>query len=87
MTISPRDDDYFSHEIANGAPTTYEALRAVVYGGPFSDNKEHAFQYGYAYKRLCSLTGSFLDNSRFTPHRGSWLSVVDEGVHLHPGVR
>ncbi|MFF1695554.1 hypothetical protein ACFVXC_18255 [Streptomyces sp. NPDC058257] len=23
----------------------------------------HAFQYGYAYQRLCDLTGSFLDNS------------------------
>ncbi|MGW0818930.1 DUF7691 family protein [Streptomyces viridiviolaceus] len=75
-----RDDDYFGHAIADGAPPAYEALRAVVHGGPFSDDKDHAFQYGYAYQRLCSLTGSFLDNSCFTPHRGDWLSVVDEGL-------
>ncbi len=75
-----RDDDYFSHAIAKGAPTAYEALRAVIYGGPFSDDQDHAFQYGYAYDRLCSLTGSFLDNSCFTPHRGDWLSVVDQGL-------
>lgn len=75
-----RDDDYFSDAIEEGAPTAYEALRAVINGGPFSENKDHAFQYGYAYKRLCSLTGSFLDNNCFTPHRGDWLSVVDEGL-------
>ncbi|CAM5298685.1 DUF7691 family protein [Streptomyces aurantiogriseus] len=75
-----RDDDYFSHQIDNGAPTAYEALRAVVHGGPFSDSEAHAFQYGYAYKRLCALTGSFLDNDCFTPHRGDWLSVVDQGL-------
>ncbi|MCF3122093.1 hypothetical protein IPZ68_20635 [Streptomyces arenae] len=76
-----RDDDYFSHEIEQGAPTAYEALRAVVHGGPFSEHKDHAFQYAYAYKRLCSLTGSFLDNDCFTPHRGDWLSVVDQGLN------
>ncbi|MEU5402217.1 hypothetical protein ABZ348_23310 [Streptomyces sp. NPDC005963] len=75
-----RDDDYFSSEIEQGAPTAYEALRAVVHGGPFSDDKNHAFQYGYAYRRLCELTGSFLDNSSFTPHRGDWLSTVDQGL-------
>ncbi|MFI5549118.1 hypothetical protein [Streptomyces sp. NPDC051738] len=75
-----RDDDYFRHEIERGAPTAYEALRAVVHGGPFSENEDHAFQYGYAYQRLCSLTGSFLDNSCFTPHRGDWLAQVDQGL-------
>ncbi|MEU6484816.1 hypothetical protein [Streptomyces sp. NPDC046887] len=75
-----RDDDYFADAIDDGAPTAYDALRAVVHGGPFSDNRDHAFQYGYAYQRLCSLTGSFLDNDCFTPHRGAWLSEVDEGL-------
>ncbi|MGW0703031.1 DUF7691 family protein [Streptomyces sp. NPDC002867] len=75
-----RDDDYFSHAIEEGAPKAYEALRAVIHGGPFSENKDDAFQYGYAYERLCSLTGSFLDNDCFTPHRGDWLSRVDEGL-------
>ncbi|MFE2599677.1 hypothetical protein ACFXCZ_24805 [Streptomyces sp. NPDC059396] len=75
-----RDDDYHSHAIEQGAPTAYEALRAVVYGGPFSGDREHAFQYGYAYDRLCSLTGAFLPNDCFTPHRGDWLSDVDQGL-------
>ncbi|MFI8520200.1 hypothetical protein ACIGEZ_20585 [Streptomyces sp. NPDC085481] len=73
-------DDWFSSEIADGAPTAYEALRAVVYGGPFDAQRQYAFQYGYAYKRLCSLTGSFLDNSCFSPFRGDWLEMVDEGL-------
>ncbi|MEU9123639.1 hypothetical protein AB0C96_27845 [Streptomyces sp. NPDC048506] len=73
------DDSWFSSEIANGAPTSYEALHAVVHGGPFREG-QYAFQYGYAYKRLCSLTGSFLDNSSFCPFRGDWLEAVDEGL-------
>ncbi|MGX4687729.1 DUF7691 family protein [Streptomyces sp. JNUCC 63] len=76
-----RDDGYFSHGIEQGAPTVYEAPRAVVHGGPFSENKDHAFQYGYVYDRLCSLTGSFLPDSCFTPHRGDRLSVVDQGLN------
>lgn len=75
-----RDDEYFGDVIERGAPTAYEAVRAVVDGGPFSHNEDHAFQYGYAYERLCSLTGSFLDNDCFAPHRGDWLSVVDGGL-------
>ncbi|QXE33818.1 hypothetical protein KQY30_05440 [Streptomyces sp. GMY02] len=75
-----RDDDYHHHSIELGAPTADEALRAVVHGGPFSDNRDHAFQYGYAYQRLCSLTGTFLPNDCFTPHRGDWLSDVDQGL-------
>lgn len=75
-----RDDGYFGDAIQDGAPTAFEALRAVVRGGPFSEDGEHAFQYGYAYSRLCSLTGSFLRNDCFTPHRGDWLSVVDQGL-------
>ncbi|MGI5355096.1 DUF7691 family protein [Streptomyces sp. CA-252508] len=73
-------DDWFSSEIEKGAPTAYEALRAVVHGGPYDAEKQYAFQYGYAYKRLCSLTGSFLDNSSFCPFRGDWLEMVDEGL-------
>ncbi|MCX4538989.1 hypothetical protein [Streptomyces sp. NBC_01669] len=76
-----RDDDYHSHVIGQGAPTAYEALHAVIHGGPFSENSDHAFQYGYAYDRLCSLTGVFLPNGCFTPHRGGWLSVVDQGLN------
>ncbi|MEU6673866.1 hypothetical protein [Streptomyces sp. NPDC046925] len=73
-----RDDDEFSFAIEEeGAPTAFEALTAVVNGGPFSDDPDHAFQYGYAYLRLCDVTGSFLNNNCFTPHRGNWLADVD----------
>ncbi|WP_282204149.1 DUF7691 family protein [Kitasatospora fiedleri] len=74
------DDDWFSDEIAEGAPTAAEALHAVVHGGPYPADSPYVFQYGYAYKRLCELTGSFLDNSSFSPFRGSWLEMVDEGL-------
>ncbi|MFB7597053.1 hypothetical protein [Streptomyces sp. NPDC056160] len=75
-----RDDDYHGLAIQQGAPTADEALRAVIHGGPFSENRDHAFQYGYAYRRLCSLAGVFLPNDCFTPHGGDWLSVVDRGL-------
>lgn len=74
------DDRWFEDQIGDGAPTAFEALRAVVHGGPYGAARHHAFQYGYAYKRLVSLTGSFLDNSSFSPFRGDWLGVVDEGL-------
>ncbi|MCX5388623.1 hypothetical protein ABZY68_30160 [Streptomyces sp. NPDC006482] len=74
------DDSWFSSEIAEGAPTAHEALRTVVYGGPFPEDGRYSFMYGYAYKRLCSLTGSFLDNSCFSPFRGDWLETVDEAL-------
>ena len=74
-------DEYFRDEIENdGAPTAYEALRAVVHGGPYSESEEHASYYTYAYERLCSLTGSRLNNRPFSPYRGSWLSRVDDGL-------
>ncbi|WP_055469565.1 DUF7691 family protein [Streptomyces ardesiacus] len=77
--LEEQDDD-FRAEIAAGAPTAYEAVRAVIDGGPFDAPAQYAFRYGYAYEWLCSLTGSFLPNDRFTPHRGAWLSTVDEGL-------
>ncbi|GHC84074.1 DUF7691 family protein [Streptomyces flavofungini] len=76
-----RDDDWFSSEIAQGVPTAYEALRAVVHGGPFPKGGSHeAFQYAYAYRRLVSLTGGRLDNSSFSPFRWGWLGMVDEAL-------
>ncbi|MFD8396299.1 hypothetical protein ACFV2N_45750 [Streptomyces sp. NPDC059680] len=76
-----RDDRWFADAIADGAPTSYEALRAVVSGGPFpQDGSSGSFQYGYAYKRLCSLTGSHLNNSSFSPYRAGWLEAVDDGL-------
>ncbi|WP_331767259.1 hypothetical protein [Embleya sp. NBC_00896] len=72
------DDAYFADEIAQGAPTRYEAVRAVLAGGPFE--QAHAFQYGYAYRLICRFHGQLLDNSHFSPMRGLWLDTVDEGL-------
>ncbi|MET2715680.1 hypothetical protein ABXV03_08025 [Streptomyces harbinensis] len=73
-----RDDDWFADRIAEGAPTAYEALRAVIDGGPF--DPAHAFQYAYAYQRICEFHGRRLDNSSFSPFRYGWLGRVDEGL-------
>ena len=72
------DDDYFSSRIADGAPTRYEALTAVVEGGPFVD--EHAFQYGYAYRMICAFHGRRMHANSFSPFRFGWLERVDEGL-------
>ncbi|CAM5500320.1 hypothetical protein GCM10010329_72920 [Streptomyces spiroverticillatus] len=72
------DDQWFASEIAEGAPTRYEALRAVIAGGPFEEPS--AFQYTYAYQMVCEFHGRFLDNSSFSPFRGSWLEEVEKGM-------
>lgn len=73
-----RDDEYFAHEIENGAPTRYEALTAVVDGGPFDE--AHAFQYGYAYRMICAFHGRRLYGNSFSPFRYAWLERVDEAL-------
>jgi hypothetical protein len=79
-------DEWFRSEIESGAPTRYEAVKAVIDGGPY--DAAHAFQYGYAYQTICEFYGRFLDNSAFSPFRGDWLETVDEGLaELGIGVR
>lgn len=73
-----RDDDYFASEIEAGAPTLYEALTAVVDGGPFTE--KHAFQYGYAYRMICAFHGRRLYGNMFSPFRFGWLERVDDGL-------
>ncbi|NUU22048.1 MAG: hypothetical protein HOV68_11130 [Streptomycetaceae bacterium] len=73
-----RDDDYFADRIADGAPTRYEALTAVVDGGPFTD--AHGFQYGYAYRMIAAFHGRRLWGNCFSPFRFGWLARVDEGL-------
>ncbi|MFF2079395.1 hypothetical protein ACFVXG_32155 [Kitasatospora sp. NPDC058162] len=76
-----RADREFADQIADGAPTAREALRAVVYGGPYQE--EHAFQYRYAYRRLCGTDAMSLNNRSFGPFRGLWLDEVDEGLRAY----
>lgn len=73
-----RADDWFSHEIGNGAPSRYDALRAVIDGGPFDE--KYGFQYGYAYEMICGFFGKHLYNNPFSPFRGDWLGQVDAGL-------
>lgn len=56
-------DEQFARLIEAGAPTAYEALHAVVHGGPFG---EYAFQYRLAYERLCEFTGFTLGGNTFS---------------------
>ncbi|GAA4897219.1 hypothetical protein LX16_1162 [Stackebrandtia albiflava] len=71
-------DDWFADQIAGGAPTRYDALRAVVDGGPFDD--AYGFQYGYAFEMICGFFGRSLNNNAFSPFRSGWLARVDEGL-------
>ncbi|MBD0689109.1 hypothetical protein [Streptomyces sp. CBMA123] len=74
-------DQEFADQIEDGAPTAREAMRAVVYGGPYEE--EHAFQYRYAYRRLCGTDATVLDNRSFGPFRGLWLDEVDDGLRAY----
>ncbi|GAA3943835.1 hypothetical protein GCM10023085_27280 [Actinomadura viridis] len=71
-------DDWFSSEIESGAPTRYDAVRAVINGGPYDE--QYGFQYGYAYQMICEFYGRHLFNNHFSPFRGDWLETVDEGL-------
>ncbi|MFD5466587.1 hypothetical protein ACFWIQ_27710 [Kitasatospora sp. NPDC127059] len=74
-------DQEFADQIEDGAPTAREALRAVVFGGPYDE--EHAFQYRYAYRHLCGTDATLLDNRSFGPFRGLWLDEVDDGLRAY----
>lgn len=52
-----------------------EAVATLVDGGPYDEGSGAA--YGYAYKKLCDLCGTFLDNSEFYPVKFFWLEEVD----------
>ncbi|WP_436774879.1 DUF7691 family protein [Yinghuangia sp. YIM S09857] len=73
-----RDDEYFASEIEAGAPSLYEALTAVVDGGPFG--AAHAFQYGYAYRMICAFHGRQIWGNNFSPFKFGWLARVDESL-------
>ncbi|MFC3999929.1 hypothetical protein ACFOVU_28720 [Nocardiopsis sediminis] len=72
------DDSHFSFEIERGAPTRYEALRAVIDGGPYDER--HAFQYAYAYQLICEFHGRPCFNNHFSPFKSGWLERVDKGM-------
>uniref|UniRef100_UPI003F49091A DUF7691 family protein n=1 Tax=Nonomuraea bangladeshensis TaxID=404385 RepID=UPI003F49091A len=71
-------DEWFDSEIQEGAPTHYEAVRAIIHGGPF--DTAYGFLYGYAYETICAFYGQRLDSNWFSPFRSDWLETVDEGL-------
>ena len=60
-------DSQFDHLIEGGGPPIYEAIRAVIDGGPFDER--YGVMYNYAFKWICEFHGRFLDNSDFSPMR------------------
>lgn len=71
------DDEELDFLIDEGAPTAYEALQAVVHGGPYG---KHASQYLRAYQRLCVAHGVSLNCNDFAYLSGGWLNEVDNAL-------
>lgn len=69
--------DYFASDIQNGAPTPFDAIRALLIG-PVPD-KGHGFMYAYAYETIVEHFGRFLDNNAFSSIRWSYMEEVEEG--------
>jgi len=67
----------FDQQFDDG-PVIYEAIRAVIDGGPFDE--QYGYKYAYAYKWICEFHGRALDNSDFSPMNAGWLETVDEGL-------
>ncbi|MDI1478556.1 hypothetical protein [Polyangium sp. y55x31] len=69
--------DWFKSEIAGGAPTPFDAVKALIMGTV--PEKGHGFMYAYAYERIVEHFGRYLDNSRFSSIRWSYMEAVEEG--------
>jgi hypothetical protein len=55
------NDEWFSDEIEEGAPSLASALDEIIAGK--ATKKKHGFQYGYALERLCAHMGKRIDDS------------------------
>ena len=71
-------DDRFGRFTEGEYLPIYEAIRAVIDGGPF--DAEHSVVYNYAFKWICEFHGRFVNNSEFSPMKAGWLEKVDEGL-------
>lgn len=68
-----RDDEGEAEYIEDGAPTKAETIRALLDGGPFTENWEHF--YARSYEKLCEFHSHW--RSGHGPYHGDWLSEVD----------
>jgi hypothetical protein len=67
----------FSNEIGNGAPSPFDAVRALIMG-PVPE-KGHGNMYAYAYETIIEHHGRFLDNGAFSSMRWAHMDAVEEG--------
>lgn len=68
----------FDDQFSDDGPAIYEAIRAVIDGGPFDERYGH--KYAHAYKWICEFHGRALFNNDFSPMKAGWLDTVDEGL-------
>lgn len=71
-------DEQFEDFIEDGGPPIYEAIGAVIDGGPFDER--YGVMYNYAYKWICEFHGGSLNNAAFSPMRAGWMETVDKGL-------
>jgi len=68
--------NWFESEIANGAPTPFDAVKALIMGTV--PEKGHGFMYAYAYERIVEHFGRYLNNNAFSSIRWSFMEAVEE---------
>ncbi|MDI3288067.1 hypothetical protein [Polyangium sp. 15x6] len=71
-----RQADWFETEIAGGAPTPFDAVKALIMGTV--PEKGHGFMYAYAYERIVEHFGRYLVNNAFSSIRWSFMEAVEE---------
>ncbi len=69
-----RRQDWFSSEIEGGAPSPFDAIRALIMGDP--PMVGHGFMYGYAYKDLVGHFGQSQYNNPFSPCNHAWIEAI-----------
>jgi hypothetical protein len=72
------EDRQWADQINEGAPTSADAVRLIIAGGPFDE--KYAYKYGYALQHLIACMGHHLSDDNFSSFRFGWLELVDEGL-------
>lgn len=71
--------DYFATEISGGAPSPFDAVRALIMGTV--PEKGHGFMYAYGYETIIEHFGRFLDNNAFSSIRWSYMEEVEKAFN------
>ncbi|MDI1448559.1 hypothetical protein [Polyangium sp. 6x1] len=67
--------DWFKTEIAGGAPTPFDAVKALIMGTV--PEKGHGFMYAYGYERIVEHFGRYLDSNAFSSIRWAFMEEVE----------